>query len=50
MVPSSAIVGLPGRLQKESLVTHVIIDRVVDYTDMLRGIGGMDFPHRPQSG
>ena len=49
VVLSSAMVGLRGRLQKEGLVTHVIIDRVIDYTDMLRSIGGLSFPHRTTS-
>jgi error-prone DNA polymerase len=49
-VLSSAMVSLRDRLQKEGLVPHVIIDRVVDRTDMLRGIGGLDFPHTPGPG
>jgi error-prone DNA polymerase len=46
---SAAMVGLRGRLQREGLVTHIIVDRVIDYTDMLRGIGDMSFPHRTTS-
>jgi error-prone DNA polymerase len=49
-VLSPTMVRLKGRLQKEGIVSHIIIDKVVDYTDMLRGIGGMSFPHRPGPG
>jgi len=49
-VLSSAMVGLKGRLQKEGIVTHIIIDQVVDYTELLRGIGQIAFPHRPGPG
>jgi len=35
--------------QKEGLVTHVVIDGMIDYTDMLRSIGGLSFPHRTRS-
>ncbi len=38
-VLSSAMVGLRGRLQREGIVTHIIIDRVIDYTPLLRSIG-----------
>jgi error-prone DNA polymerase len=33
------MVGLRGRLQREGIVTHIIIDRVIDYTPLLRSIG-----------
>jgi error-prone DNA polymerase len=49
-VLSSAMVGMKGRLQKEGIVTRVIIDQVIDYTELLRSIGGMSFPHRPGPG
>ncbi len=50
VVLSSAMVGFKGRLQREGIVTHIIIDRVNDYTDMLRAVGDMAFPHRPEPG
>ncbi len=50
IVLSSAMVGMRGRLQKEGIVTHIIIDQVIDYTELLRGIGNMAFPHRPGPG
>ncbi|MGN6622360.1 MAG: error-prone DNA polymerase [Sphingomonas sp.] len=50
VVMASAMVGLKGRLQKEGEVIHVIVDRIDDLTPMLRGIGAMDFPHRPGRG
>jgi error-prone DNA polymerase len=49
-VMSASMVGLRGRLQKEGEVIHVIIDRVVDYGDLLRTVGEMDFLHRPGLG
>ncbi|RYY26113.1 MAG: DNA polymerase III subunit alpha [Sphingomonadales bacterium] len=49
-VMSASMVGLRGRLQKEGEVIHVIIDRVVDYGELLRKVGEMEFPHRPGPG
>jgi error-prone DNA polymerase len=49
-VLASAMVGLRGRVQREGLVIHVIVDRVVDYTPLLRTVGDMAFPHRPGPG
>jgi error-prone DNA polymerase len=49
-VLASAMVGLRGRVQREGLVIHIIIDRVVDYTPLLRTVGEMAFPHRPGPG
>jgi len=41
------MIGMQGVVQKEGLVIHVIISKVVDYTPLLCSIGQMDFPHRP---
>ncbi|USI75016.1 error-prone DNA polymerase [Sphingomonas morindae] len=49
-VLSSAMVGLRGRLQREGIVTHIIIDRVIDYTPMLRAIADQGLPFRPGPG
>ena len=49
-VMSASMVGLRGRLQREGEVVHVIIDRVVDYGDLLRSVGDMAFPHRTGPG
>ena len=49
-VMSAAMVTMVGRLQKEGEVVHVIIDRIVDEGDLLRRVGGMDFPHRTGRG
>ena len=49
-VLASAMVGMRGRVQREGLVIHVIADRVVDYTPLLRTVGEMAFPHRPGPG
>ena len=43
-VMSAAMVGLRGRVQKEGIVIHVVIDRVVDRTAMLRGVGDLELP------
>ncbi len=49
-VLASAMVGLRGRVQREGQVIHIITDKVVDYTPLLRTVGEMDFPHRPGPG
>lgn len=49
-VLSSSMIGLRGRLQREGIVTHIIIEKVIDYTPLLRSIGDMAFPHRPGPG
>ncbi|SFS12631.1 error-prone DNA polymerase [Sphingomonas jatrophae] len=49
-VLSAAMIGIVGRVQKQDQVIHVIADRVVDHTDLLRRVGEMDFPHRPGPG
>ena len=50
VVLSASMIGLRGRLQREGIVTHIIIDWIIDYTPMLRSIGDMTFPHRPGPG
>ncbi|QJU59353.1 error-prone DNA polymerase [Sphingomonas sp. AP4-R1] len=49
-VLSSAMIGMRGIVQKEGIVTHVIIEKIVDYTPLLRSIGVMAFLHRPSPG
>ena len=49
-VMTAAMVGLRGRLQREGEVTHVIIDKVIDYGDLLRSVGEMAFPHHTGPG
>jgi error-prone DNA polymerase len=49
-VLSAAMVGLQGRLQREGIVTHIIIEKVIDYTPLLRGIGDKEFPFRAGPG
>ena len=44
VVMSSAMVSLRGRVQVESNVTHVIVDRVTDLTALLRSVGDVDLP------
>jgi len=47
---SAAMIGVVGRVQKEGIVVHVIADRIVDHTPLLRAVGDMAFPHRPGPG
>jgi error-prone DNA polymerase len=47
---SSAMIGIQGQVQREGQVIHVIADRIVDYTPLLRSVGEMEFPHRPGPG
>lgn len=49
-VMSASMVGLKGRVQKEGEVIHVIIDRVIDYGDLLRRVGDMELPIRAGRG
>ena len=50
IVMSAAMVGVKGVVQKEGAVIHIVAERLEDYTDLLRTVGGMDFPHRPGPG
>ena len=50
IVLSAAMVGLRGRIQREGIVTHIIIDQVIDHTPRLRTIGEMDFPRATSPG
>jgi error-prone DNA polymerase len=50
IVMSAAMVGVKGIVQKEGAVIHIVAERLEDYTDLLRTVGGMDFPHRPGPG
>ncbi|WNO52433.1 error-prone DNA polymerase [Stakelama saccharophila] len=43
-VMSSAMLGIAGRVQKESGIIHVIIDRLTDLTPLLRQVGDIDLP------
>ena len=44
IVMSAAMIGVTGKVQREGEVIHVIADRVVDRTDMLRSIGDCELP------
>ena len=43
-VMSATMVGLVGRVQKEGPVIHIIVDRIADYSWMLREVGDTDLP------
>jgi len=49
-VMSASMIGMRGIVQKEGEVIHVIIQKIVDYGDLLRQVGDMAFPHRPGPG
>lgn len=31
-----------GKLQREGIIIHVVADKIVDHTDLLRGLGEID--------
>lgn len=41
-VLNARLMVIEGRLQKEGIVIHVVADRVIDRTDLLRGLGDID--------
>ncbi|URW77077.1 error-prone DNA polymerase [Sphingomonas donggukensis] len=43
-VMSASMIGIQGSVQKEGQVIHIIADRIVDYSWMLREIGDVDLP------
>ena len=49
-VMTAAMIGMKGRVQREGDVIHVICDRIVDHTPLLRRVGDMAFPHQTGRG
>ncbi|MDO6414625.1 error-prone DNA polymerase [Sphingomonas sp. BIUV-7] len=49
-VMSASMIGMRGIVQKEGEVIHVIIQKIIDYGDLLRQVGDMAFPHRTGPG
>lgn len=43
-VMSASMIGIVGKVQKEGEVIHIIADRIVDYSWMLREVGDADLP------
>ncbi len=43
LVLTSSMIGCHGQVQKESGVTHVIVERLVDLSGLLRQVGDRDF-------
>ncbi|SOB80118.1 error-prone DNA polymerase [Sphingomonas guangdongensis] len=43
-VMSAAMIGIQGRVQREGKVIHVITDRIVDYSHLLREVGDAELP------
>jgi error-prone DNA polymerase len=44
------MISVVGRVQSESGVIHVVADRIVDHTHLLRGIGDLDLPNMKMPG
>ena len=44
VVMSASMIGVVGKVQRQGEVIHVIADRIIDLTDMLRSVGNIDFP------
>ena len=49
-VMSAAMLGVKGRVQCESGVIHVVADRIVDLTPLLRQVGDVDLPRLTMPG
>jgi error-prone DNA polymerase len=47
---SASMISVVGRVQSESGVIHVVADRIVDHTALLRGIGDLDLPNMTMPG
>lgn len=47
---SASMISVVGRVQSESGVIHVVADRIVDHTHLLRGIGDLDLPNMTMPG
>ncbi|MGK6318966.1 error-prone DNA polymerase [Sphingomonas sp. DT-204] len=43
-IMTATMIGVQGEVQREGEVIHVIVDRIVDYSAMLREVGSIDFP------
>ncbi|QBM77440.1 DNA polymerase III subunit alpha [Sphingomonas sp. AAP5] len=50
VVMGAAMLGISGRVQSESGTIHVIADRIIDLTGMLRQIGDLDLPRLTMPG
>lgn len=44
VIMSAAMIGIIGKVQREGEVIHIIADRIVDHTDLLRSVGDIDLP------
>ncbi|UIJ45635.1 error-prone DNA polymerase [Sphingomonas cannabina] len=43
-IMTATMIGVQGEVQREGEVIHIIVDRIVDYSDMLREVGAIDLP------
>ncbi|MEG3181903.1 error-prone DNA polymerase [Sphingomonas sp. LT1P40] len=49
-VMSATMLGIRGRVQREGLVIHVVVDHLTDLTGMLRDVGDLDLPRMTMPG
>jgi error-prone DNA polymerase len=47
---AASMISVQGRVQSESGVIHVVADRIVDHTHLLRGIGDLELPNMKMPG
>jgi len=50
IVMSSAMVAITGHVQREGIVIHVVTERVIDLTPLLRQVGEIDLPRMVSRG
>ena len=49
-VMGAAMLGVRGRVQREGIVIHLVADRIVDLTLMLRQVGDLQLPRLTMPG
>ncbi len=49
-VMAATMLGIRGRVQREGLVIHVVVDRLTDLTGWLRDVGDLDLPRMTMPG
>jgi error-prone DNA polymerase len=50
LILSAGMVGCRGRVQREGLVIHLVVEHLMDLSDMLRSVGDRDEPFPMQHG
>ena len=49
-IMTSAMIAIHGRVQREGLVIHIVAERIVDLTPLLRQVGDLDLPRLTMPG